>query len=60
MNNSMIPLLHKKGMKVAFTNYRLIMLLNIPHKILAKALQIRLKPLLPNMINKDQTTFLSM
>ena len=36
------------------------MLLNVSYKILAKALQKRLQPLLPDLIDEDQTIFLPM
>ena len=53
MNNGIIVLLHKEGALDSLTNYRPITLLNVSYKILAKALQIRLKSL-----DEDQTTFL--
>jgi len=53
-----ITLLHKGNDKELLTNWRLITLLNVAYKIVAKALQRRLQPFLANVINNDQTTFL--
>jgi hypothetical protein len=48
MNSGMIVLLHKGGAIDALTNYRPITLLNVSYKIVAKALQHRLQPSLPD------------
>jgi hypothetical protein len=58
MNDGLIALLHKGGTTEELTNYRPITLLNVSYKIVAKALQQRLQPSLPDLINEDQTAFL--
>jgi hypothetical protein len=60
MIQGLIALLHNGGSKEELTNYYPIILLNITYKIVAKALQQRLQPLLPNLIDEDQMAFLSM
>jgi hypothetical protein len=51
-------LLHKGNATDDLTNWRPISLLNVAYKIVAKALQRRLQPLLSEVISPDQTTFL--
>jgi hypothetical protein len=58
MTRGMIALLHKGGLWTALTNSRLITLLNISYKIYAKALQLRLQPILIEVISCEQLTFL--
>ena len=53
-------LLHKGGQTDEHKNYLPITLLNASYKILAKALQRRLQPFLPELIDEDQTAFLPM
>ena len=60
MNRRMIILLHKIGPTNELSNYKSITLLNVSYKILAMALQKRLQPLLPDLIDEDQATFLPM
>ena len=52
-----ITLIHKAGPKEDLSNWRPITLLNATYKIVAKALQLRLKPLLPDLISSDQIAF---
>ena len=52
-----ITLLYKSGEKEDLSNWRSITLLNTSYKILAKALQLRLKPFLAEIISSDQTAF---
>ena len=52
-----ITLIHKSGPNDDLGNWRPITLLNSAYKIVAKALQIRLKPLLADLISPDQTAF---
>jgi hypothetical protein len=47
----MIALLHKGGPRVALTNWRPIILLNLSYKIYAKAIQLRLQPVLMEIIS---------
>lgn len=56
----MIALLHKRGVRKALTNWRPITLLNMGYKIFAKALQLRLQPVLMEVISFDQSAFLPM
>ena len=60
MNNGMIALLHKKELINDLANYRPITLLNVSYKIVAKAVQKCLQPLLLDMIDEDHMTFLNM
>lgn len=53
----LITLLHKADDKENLGNWRPITLLNTSNKIIAKALQKRLQPLLPDIIADDQTAF---
>ena len=58
VTQGMIVLLHKGGDKQALTNWRPITLLNLGYKIYAKALQLRLQPVLMEVISPDQSAFL--
>lgn len=58
MTNGLITLLQKDGNQEHLANWQPITLLNSSYKIFAKALQIRLQGLLPNIIHKDQSAFL--
>jgi hypothetical protein len=58
MNGGLIALLHKGRATDELINYRAITLLNISYKIVAKTLQLRLQPSLPDLINEDQTSFM--
>ena len=58
INQGMIVLLHKGGDRQALTNWRPITLLNLGYKIFAKALQLRLQPVLMDVISPDQSAFL--
>ena len=53
MNRGLIALLHKGGPTNLLTNYSPITLLNVSYKILAKALQKRLQPVLLDLIDED-------
>lgn len=54
----MIALLHKGGDRQDLSNWRPITLLNLSYKIFAKALQLRLQPILMEIINPEQSAFL--
>jgi hypothetical protein len=54
----MIALLHKGNERKLLTNWRPITLLNLSYKIFAKALQLRLQPVLMDVISPDQSAFL--
>ena len=58
VTQGMIVLLHKGGDRQALTNWRPITLLNLGYKIYAKALQLRLQPVLMDVISPDQSAFL--
>ena len=58
VNQGMIVLLPKGGDRHELTNWRPIILLNLGYKIYAKALQLRLQPVLMDMISPDQSAFL--
>ena len=58
VTQGMIVLLHKGGDRQALTNWRPITLLNLGYKIYAKALQLRLQPVLMELISPDQSAFL--
>jgi hypothetical protein len=60
MTQGLIALLHKGGDRLKLTNWHPITLLNISYKILAKALQLRLQPVLMDIISFDQSAFLPM
>lgn len=53
-----LTLLHKGGNRNLLTNWRPIALLNVSYKIYAKALQLRLQPVLSEIIGDDQSAFL--
>ena len=53
VNKDLIALIHKGETTNELTNYRSITLLNVSYKIFAKALQQRLQPFFPNIINED-------
>jgi hypothetical protein len=57
MNDGMIALHHKGTTIDELSNYRPITLLDVSYKIVGKALQQRMQPSLPNLINEDQTAF---
>lgn len=55
-----ITLLPKKGRDLLWPkNWRPITLLNVDYKIYSKALALRMKKALPNIINKDQSGFMA-
>jgi hypothetical protein len=56
----LIALLHKGGGRNTLNNWRSITLLNVSYKIFAKALQMRLQPILMELISPDQSAFLPM
>lgn len=58
MTRDMLALLFKSGEREDLCNWIHITLLNTSYKILAKILQLRLKPLLAEVIDLDQTAFL--
>jgi exonuclease III len=58
VTTGMIALLHKGGERKALTNWRPITLLNLSYKIFAKALQLRLQPILSEIIGCEQSAFL--
>jgi hypothetical protein len=60
MNRGMIVLLHKGGPQEELTNWGPVMLLNVSYKIVAKTLQKRIQPFMPEIIHEDQTGFLPM
>jgi hypothetical protein len=58
VTTGMIALLYKGGERQALTNWRPITLLNLSYKIFAKALQLRLQPILSEIISSEQSAFL--
>ena len=60
MTEGLIALIHKGGSRHTLNNWRPITLLNEAYKIFAKALQIRLQPILMEVISHDQSAFLPM
>jgi hypothetical protein len=56
----LIALLHKGRLRDSLNNWRPITLLNVLYKFFAKALQIRLQPVLMEIISPDQSAFLPM
>jgi hypothetical protein len=59
VTSGMLALLHKGGeRKLLLTNWKPITLLNLSYKIYAKALQLRLQPVLMEIISSDQSAFL--
>ncbi|GBG63278.1 hypothetical protein CBR_g37364 [Chara braunii] len=57
MTLGIISLMLKKGDKVNVRNYRPISLLNVDYKILAKTMAIRLRRILPRLVERDQGAF---
>src|SRR4028118_2126406 len=57
MTQGRLTLIHKSGSRDDLNNWRPITLLNSAYKILAKALQKRIKSLLPELVSPDQTAF---
>ena len=56
MNKALIRLIFKnKGERCQLNNWRPISLLNVDYKIISKVLTKRLRKLMPNLINEDQT-----
>ena len=60
MTAGLISLIYKAGPREDLSNWRPITLLNTSYKILAKALQLRIKPHLADLIDPDQTAFVPM
>lgn len=58
VTTGMIALLHKGGHRESLNNWRPISLLNLGYKIYAKAIQLRLQPVLMDIISPDQSAFL--
>jgi hypothetical protein len=58
VTNGLISLLHKGGVRGQLTNWRPITLLNVGYKLFAKVLQLRLQPVLMEIISPDQSAFL--
>ena len=58
VTQGMIVLLYKGSDQQALTNWRPITLLNLGYKIYTKALQLRLQPVLMDVISPDQLAFL--
>ena len=56
--DGVISVLHKKGDRSKPINYRPITLLNTDYRLLAKLLADRLAPLLPQLIDPEQTGFI--
>jgi hypothetical protein len=56
----LITLLHKGRGRSSLNNWRPITLLNSTYKIFTKALQIRLQPILREVIDHDRSSFLPM
>jgi uncharacterized coiled-coil protein SlyX len=60
MNDGVISLIPKEGNRNSLNHWRPISLLNVPYKIWAKAMQLRVQPVLMEIICPDQTAFLPM
>ena len=56
----LITLLYKGGARNTLNNWQPITLLNVSYKFFAKALQMRLQPILMEFISLNQSTFLPM
>lgn len=56
----MIALIYKGNERSKLTNWRPITLLNVAYKLFAKTLQLRLQPVLIEVIDFNQSTFLPM
>ena len=54
---SVLTLLFKKGDPLSLNNYRPISLLNVDFKLISYVLAQRLKKVLPDIINQDQTGY---
>ena len=55
MSKALVTLIHKKNERHLWKNYRPISLLNISYKIYSKVLANRLKKVLNEVVNEDQT-----
>jgi hypothetical protein len=60
VNEGLIVLLHKGGGRNTLNNWRPTTVSNVSYKIFAKALQMRLQPILMEIISLDQSAFLPM
>jgi hypothetical protein len=60
VTRGIISLLHKSREHGKLTNWRPITMLNVAYKLYAKALQLRLQPILMEVISADQSAFLPM
>jgi hypothetical protein len=60
VTRGLISLLHKGGGRSSLTNWHPITLLNVGYKLFAKVLQLRLQPMLMEIISLDQSAFLPM
>lgn len=58
VNSGVLVLLHKGDVRRKLTNWRPIALLNVAYKLYAKALQLRLQPILNVIVSEDQSAFL--
>lgn len=58
VTRGMIALLHTRGGREKLTYWRPITLLNLNYKTYAKALQLRLQPILMDIISLQQSAFL--
>lgn len=57
-NRGLIALIYKGGDREDLGNWRPITLFNVTYKIITKALQRCLQPLLSDVVSEDETTFL--
>lgn len=60
VTRGLIALLHKGDIRSRLTNWRPITLLNVGYKVFAKILQLRVQPILMEVISFDQSAFLPM
>jgi hypothetical protein len=60
MTKGLIVLLHKGGCQKSLNNWRPITFLNVAYKLFAKYLQLRLQPIINEVISHDQSAFLPM
>lgn len=58
MNYGVLSLIHKGNSRSKLPNWRPIALLNVSYKLFAKVLQLRLQPVLCDIISDDQSAFL--
>lgn len=58
VNAGLITQIHKGGTCNPLNQWRSITLLNLSYKLLAKAVQLLLQPILMNLISFDQSAFL--